>query len=374
MDKNQPLWKNNIPVIDLVRSLAILMVMAGHLTSTLPMPPPAFRWGWNQFQRAQIDGVLIFFMISGFLITRIIDLDSGGILRPSWKNFYVRRIARILPLFLLQIGLGLLVIFLFSDDSKKFNFCFKLPDRGTAISFWVSLFTFSFNWGDALFAKAWNSIGDHWAIFWSLAVEEQFYLFYPLILGFLGNLRNIVLFLTLVVILSWSGVFLLESAGISVSIGVGIFIISYGHIAAGALLYLLVKRCGGFLSGHQGLSLLIMAAGSILLLLFFLTDWPIAFFLRAPSIAMILLGGIHLPVFQSVVFRWSAAPGRYSYGNYLLHILVLFFIHDYLWNLNIVLAFAVFVAVTTSVSFVSYRFFELPMNLWIRKRLNPVNQ
>ncbi len=364
-----PVPKSNIQVIDLVRSLAILMVMAGHLTPTLPMPPAVFRWGWDHFQRTQIDGVFIFFIVSGFLITRIIDLDAGGILRPSWKNFYVRRVARIVPLFLLQICLGLLVIGLFSDGSRMFNYCFKLPDPGTATSFWVSLFTFSFNWADAVYAKAWNSIGDHWAIFWSLAVEEQFYLFYPLVLGLLGNLKNIVAFLITVVILSWSGVFLLRSAGFSVSLGVKIFIVSYGHIAVGALLYLLVKRYGKFLTDHPGFSFSILMTGFILLLPLFLTDWPIADYLRAPSIAIILLGGIHLPFFQSGPFHWLSAPGRYSYGNYLLHILVLFFIHAYLWNLNIILAFTVFVVVTTSVSAVSYRYFELPMNHWVRKRL-----
>jgi peptidoglycan/LPS O-acetylase OafA/YrhL len=371
LTKNNP--TQNFQCVDLARTLAILMVMAGHLKPTLPLPPPAFRWGWDHFQRTQIDGVLIFFVVSGFLITRIIDLGPGGILRPSWKYFYVRRVARLLPLFLFQVFLGLFLIYFFSDGSKKFNYCFKLPDPGTRLIFWGSLFSFSFNWGSALFSKSWHGIGDHWSIFWSLAVEEQFYLFYPLVLGLLGNLRNMVSFLFLVVILSFSGVLFLESVGISVPAQAGVYIFSYGHIAVGALLYLLVRRCETFQLSHQIFSFLITVTGFILLLPVFLCDWTFTSFLIAPSIFMILFGGIRLLIFQSDFLKLFAAPGRYSYGNYLFHIVVLFFIHQYLWNLNIVLAFMVFVIFSTFVCSLSFRFFETPANQWIRKTFSAEN-
>jgi peptidoglycan/LPS O-acetylase OafA/YrhL len=363
----------NIQCIDLVRSLAILMVMAGHLKPTLPLPPPAFRWGWDHFQRTGPEGVYIFFLVSGFLITRIIDQGLGGILRPKWKYFYIRRIARLLPLFLFQIGLGLVLVWLFSDDSKKFIYCFKLPDPGTGITFWVSLFSFSFNWGSALFSKAWNGVGHHWSIFWSLAVEEQFYLFYPLILGFLGRLKAIAGFLFLGALASFSGVFLLTAMGVVVPIDVAGYIFSYGHIAIGALLYLTVKRYGLFFSKNPPISFALVAAGIVLILPDFISDWDGVHFLIAPGMFLFLLGGIHLRFFQSGHLQWLAAPGRYSYGNYLFHTAVLFFIHGFLWNLNIVLAFAVFVMASTVVSAFSFHFFETPANRWVRKIGNSVN-
>ena len=67
-----------------------------------------------------------------------------------------------MPLFIFQILLGLFFIFLFSDDSKKFIYCFKLPDHPGETSFWLSLFTFSFNWSWAIFlmsGKASDAIG-----------------------------------------------------------------------------------------------------------------------------------------------------------------------------------------------------------------------
>lgn len=349
------------------------MVMAGHLKPTLPLPAPAFRWGWDHFQRTSPEGVLIFFVVSGFLITRIIDQGLGGILQPKWKYFYIRRIARLLPLFLFQVFLGLALVWLFSDGSKKFIYCFKLPDSRTEFSFWVSLFTFSFNWGSALFSKTWNGIGHHWSIFWSLAVEEQFYLFYPLILRFLGRLRNIVGFLLGVVLVSFLGGFFLTMLGVAVSVEVGTYFFSYGHIAVGALLYLLIKRYGSFFSKNQNFSFALMAAGFVIILPVFVSDWGGTNFLIAPGIFLFLLGGIHLRFFQSGYFKLLAAPGKYSYGNYLFHAAVLFFIHSFLWNLNIVLAFAVFVAVSTLISAFSFRFFETPANHWIRKMGGSLN-
>src|ERR1039458_2509710 len=127
-----------IQVIDLARTASIMTDMSLHLKPTLPLPAPFFRWGWDHFQRNGEYGVCMFFVISGFLITRIIDLDKGGLFRPSWKSFYVRRIGRIVPLFLFAVGLGLLFNLCPHLDSKKFNYCFKLPANPADPLFWSS--------------------------------------------------------------------------------------------------------------------------------------------------------------------------------------------------------------------------------------------
>ena len=360
----------NIPCVDLVRSLAIFMVMAKHLKPTLPLPAPVFRWGWDHFQIRGSEGVAVFFVVSGFLITRIIDLAPGGILRPDWKYFYIRRVARIVPLFLLQVALGLLLVAVFADGSKKFIYCFKLPDPGGRAGFWLSLFSFSYNWANVLFQRAWNGVGEHWAIFWSLAIEEQFYLFYPFFLKLLGNIRRITGFLLLVVLASFSGGFLLEKMGLEPSIDAQGYIISYGQIASGALLYLLVRQWGAAFFRRRWLSWALVAAGLGLLGVVFASDagWT-GRFLIAPGTFLFLLGGIHLPFFRSGGWKWFLAPGKYSYGNYLFHTAVLFFIHSFLWNLNIVLAFALFISASTALSAFSYRFFEVPANHFVRRML-----
>jgi peptidoglycan/LPS O-acetylase OafA/YrhL len=357
-------------VVDLVRALAILMVMAGHLKPTLPLPTEAFRWGWDHFQRTSPDGVYVFFVVSGFLITRIIDLGLGGVTNPSWKYFYVRRVARIIPLFLFQVLLGLLLISLFSDGSKKFIYCFKLPDPPGMFSFWVSLLTFSFNWASAFFSGSWNGIGHHWSLFWSLSIEEQFYLFYPLILKWIGNTRGILAFLALVAALSFGGQWVLPLCFPHLPVETLIYTGAYGQIATGAILYLTSKYYGSFFLRNKAMSFIAMSLGFLAVLFLFVDGFEsLHHYLTAIGIYLFLLGGMHLPFFQSKFFRVFAWPGKYSYGNYLLHVAVLYWIHSLLWNLNILLAFLAYVAASTVLAAFSFHFFETPANHSIRRLL-----
>jgi hypothetical protein len=88
----------NIQVIDLVRSLAIVLVLADHLFRTLPLPEAQpFRWISMHFTGGGAVGVFMFFVVSGFLITKIIDQGPGGVVNPGWKWFYARRVGRIVP-------------------------------------------------------------------------------------------------------------------------------------------------------------------------------------------------------------------------------------------------------------------------------------
>src|SRR5512146_285122 len=100
---------NYMPVIDLVRTFSILVVMAGHFKG---FPSPS--WGfelWDQLQNNNAYGVTIFFVVSGFMITRILDKQPGGLFHPSYRTFYIRRTARILPLFLAMVVVGLFFTF-----------------------------------------------------------------------------------------------------------------------------------------------------------------------------------------------------------------------------------------------------------------------
>jgi peptidoglycan/LPS O-acetylase OafA/YrhL len=364
----------NFQVVDLVRSFAIMTVMAFHLKPTLPLPPPLFRWAWDHFQRNGDYGVCAFFVVSGFLITRVIDLGKGRLFHPDRRAFYARRIGRIIPLFLFALLLGISLVLLFQDSSsKKFNYCLKLPDNPFDPLFWLSLLTFTANW---VGRAAWGGIGIHWVLFWSLAVEEQFYLLYPLVLGRLKSRENLIRLLAAIVLwgLVWrGGLYLLgrDNIGLSMRASFGAF----DQIAMGALLYLVYKQNHVFFSKNVKMSAGIMITGFFLGALVYLCTFPVGSgvdriygpTLLAAGFFLFLLGGLHLPFFESKYLKLFSLPGKYSYGNYLFHITVLFFIHSYLWNLNIVVAFAFFVAVTSGVSAFSYHFFEMPANRQIRK-------
>lgn len=149
-----PLLARRMPQLDVLRGLAIAMVVVYHgiFYSQTHQPGRVA----NEITRAtQVGamGVNLFFVLSGFLITGIL-LDAKG--RPGYfSNFYVRRALRILPAYLLTVA-ALVLLHMVSRG-------------GVAVAV-----TFLANTN--LFAGA-----QKYLPFWSLSVEEQFYLAWPLV-------------------------------------------------------------------------------------------------------------------------------------------------------------------------------------------------
>jgi peptidoglycan/LPS O-acetylase OafA/YrhL len=375
MNKSLPIAQNNIQVIDLVRSLAIFSVLARHLADALPTLQPSEKLVWNWVTSNSGGGVMMFLVVSGFLITRIIDLSPGGLFKPNWKNFYVRRVARIIPLYLLQVFGGILVLFsliyFFGENSRFFIYCFKLPRDGSGWSFWLSLFTFSFNWVEAFKYDEWQQVGVYWVLLWSLAVEEQFYIFYPFYLRVLGNTRQLVLALiTLVfVCLFWKFNFPSDWPSTTL-VAVQGNIHAYGEIALGALLYLACKEWGAQLLLKKKLCLFFSLIGAGFIVFSYCPyDWGAGYIkpmVIGGGVFLFLLGGIHLRLFESKNLKIFALSGKYSYASYLFHIAILYLVEPSLIHINAFLALSFYVVATTTVAFVYYRVFEFPMNNLIR--------
>jgi peptidoglycan/LPS O-acetylase OafA/YrhL len=374
----------NIQIVDLLRSLSILVVLISHFAYFVPEPSPLFRGIWDTFRGQGRSAVTIFFVVSGFLITRIIDLGPGGLfnLRPGW--FYIRRVGRLLPLFFLQIFLGICFIgiagYWFQDHSLNFFRCFKLPQDPADPSFWASLLTLvSFSWISNFFKGTWMGIGLHWSLFWSLAIEEQFYLFYPWLLKFPRRekvlawilLAQVILFLGL----SGGGACLTPPNALPVFFWSDVW--CYGAIALGALLYLTCKKYGPVLSLHPQWNWIALGAGGLAILIGGLNLLKgVGAILSTPimdfGVFLVLLGGIHLPFFESAWFKPFALPGKYCYGIYLLHVAVLYFLWPILMSVSIqtsvFVSFGLYTLVVTCVATLSYRYFEAPGNRAIQKR------
>lgn len=166
-------FNRRVPALDGVRGIAIVLVILAHGASYAPdpdSPSPSFRAvlasGWI--------GVDLFFALSGFLITGVLLQTKT---EPRYfLNFYMRRVLRIFPLYYFAlIAFGTLVYVLSLVKHQHGNFL-----SGPIKEAWLSL-PFCFAYLQNLPMAASGTITQFIGHFWSLAVEEQFYLLWPVL-------------------------------------------------------------------------------------------------------------------------------------------------------------------------------------------------
>jgi peptidoglycan/LPS O-acetylase OafA/YrhL len=144
---------HRLPALDGVRAIAILLVLAGHF---IGIPGMA------------VAGVSLFFVLSGFLITRLLAAETEQTGRVRMGRFYWRRACRIIPAYLVWVGVTWIIL----GD-------LTVPEDRSAIA---GLLTYTYNYSTPA-SFGFNSI-IHPA--WSLAVEEQFYLLWPLMFSLMS--------------------------------------------------------------------------------------------------------------------------------------------------------------------------------------------
>jgi peptidoglycan/LPS O-acetylase OafA/YrhL len=150
------------------RAISILLVLGNHTPVILGFPP-----AHSHFFATWIDGnlgVRFFFSISGFLITWFMLAEAAERKEISLKNFYIRRSLRIWPVYFAYVAIFL-----------GFQICGRNDQSGDA---WRGVFTFTRNFHDQITGND----GD-WATahLWSLSIEEQFYLFWPISFCYFGK-------------------------------------------------------------------------------------------------------------------------------------------------------------------------------------------
>ncbi|MFO1443355.1 acetyltransferase [Bacillus sp. Bva_UNVM-123] len=152
---------NYIPGLDGLRAFAVLSVMAYHFS---------FSWAKGGFL-----GVDIFFVLSGYLITSIALPAQGNQMDLNLRKFWIKRFRRLLPAAYVMIMTTVVWVMLFNRDLLHIV-------RGDAISslFYVSNWRFIFHK-----LSYFDSLGSPSPLknLWSLAIEEQFYILWPIVLA-----------------------------------------------------------------------------------------------------------------------------------------------------------------------------------------------
>ncbi len=175
------------PALDGLRGIAILLVVLYHNFGFIKQS----YFGWL--------GVDLFFVLSGFLITSILLKELG---KPGYlKNFFIRRMLRIFPLYFLTLIFFLIIFPLFGLYKNELSYFVKNQ-------WW--LWTYLQNWLYSFYLTDDARFLTH---LWSLAVEEQFYLVWPFIILLVKSPRKlffIMLTVLLIVVIARSVVWLLQ--------------------------------------------------------------------------------------------------------------------------------------------------------------------
>lgn len=302
-------------------------------------------------------GVSVFFVLSGYLITTLLVRERRDTGRVHFWNFYVRRAARLFPALIIVVIIGS-AIFLTSQPPAH------VVTGAAAALFYVTDFVAAI-WG-------WQALG-HFEFAWTLSLEEQFYLVWPLLLLLIGRWRALPIALTAALVLAS------EAFRFGPMIGSPPTMFFAPHtrmsgIVLGALLALLLHggfRLPGWASQILGtVALLCIVVG----FRFAGTDTPSTYTIWIPVVeiasAALILSIVSARSWFSPLLTWRPAAylGLISYGVYL-------------WNIPVVLLLGHLMkpgpvqtvselVLTIGVAAASFHFIERPAGRIIRHRFS----
>jgi peptidoglycan/LPS O-acetylase OafA/YrhL len=378
----EPLSAKRFPAADGVRGLAILVVLI-HNSSYIERASPSFvlklvravtASGWV--------GVEVFFVLSGFLITGIL-LDARG--TPHFfRDFYIRRTLRIFPLYYAVLILAFFVLPLVVSLPEWTEFA-----RRNQWWYW----TYLANWGGPF-----GHTVAGFPHFWSLAVEEQFYVLWPFLVYALSRNRLIGLCAALLAVtplIRWW----LHLRGLPAQAGYEFTIARWDALAAGALLAALMRQpsSSNWLARRMGF---ITGASAVALALFVVYQRgfhsnDLAVQIWGQSLIALLSASLvyycvasgprgESAVQRAMSARWLRFFGKYSYAIYVFHFPIQLILSYYFTDalntgggtmqlFKLVAYLALVLAVSTLAALLSWRLIEKPC-LDLKDRLAPRSQ
>jgi peptidoglycan/LPS O-acetylase OafA/YrhL len=361
-------YARHLPALDGVRGFAVLGVACSHLFRATPHS--AFESVVHDAFAFGASGVDLFFVLSGFLITGILydSLPDPGFFR----KFYARRVLRIFPLYY-----GVLATYALAALAFGLSFHHELWSLALYLQ------------NSDLVAQRIRDYSGPTALplqhFWSLAIEEQFYLVWPVTVFLLRKRRRILIFCAAALLLCPLLRFALLFHGFNYFVISANTVCRADSLLAGAALTLLLRsrfhdrvlRAGGWILAAGALSYVTMdylASHS----LFFnsLAAFQAVLSLDFSAIALASAGVIALALRSPLIagicslhpMRWL---GKYSYGIYVLHLILFTYLDEPLRSFlashltpnkgaDIVLTGVLIFLISITAAYLSYHLYEKP--------------
>lgn len=316
--KNNRLSTARIEALEGLRGIAILLVLFHHavivftgLEPKNPFEVTVMTWAGHSSA-----GVDLFFILSGFLITRLLLKAKDS--ENYYKNFYVRRTLRIFPLYYAYLFFVFFTVPLFPDF-----FYPVVPAPSSSGWYWAYLSNFKM-----FFDKIIPSY--YLSHTWSLAIEEQFYLFWPVIIA-LFPAKALKKVLAAIIVLSVAGRLYLEGTGSVNAWQLRVF--TFGRLdilALGGFLAVLYEE--KFFNLMKGFKIKIGAVMTCFLLMgglsylshlcpalkqsLFYTQAAVLF----TGLMLFMLSSSENSITRRILsFKLLTAFGKYSYSIYLFH-------------------------------------------------------
>jgi peptidoglycan/LPS O-acetylase OafA/YrhL len=378
------------PALDGLRFVAFFLVYLFHngipqwnrgvrsVLGALPLPvdPRTLDGVGRQVQQNGWIGVQLFFVLSGFLIARLLLREREVYGRVDLRSFWVRRILRIWPLYYATLLLATFVLPLLRGGPGAM-------DRTFLVRQFALFAAFLGNWSMGVFGPPPN---DAIGVLWSVCVEEQFYLLGPLLFA-IGAMRWRWAILVALMVLAVWGRYALGTAKVGPLLFQYNTLTHLDALGAGIALALLHRRFVAF--RHLWLFQLPAVAG----LLYVLTRPDLARgtplkvtldFALIAAVSALLIASLTRadgPLGRLLAYNRLVYLGKISYGLYMLHEIVLTLGDDVFarlgWfpNKEILQSIALFAA-TLLAAGLSYRYLEQPFlrrkSRWTRVPSRPV--
>ena len=322
-----PSVRSHVPALDGVRGVAILAVIVYHAARNLQYAGRGEQLVERVINSGWI-GVDLFFVLSGFLITSILLETKRG--HAFFRCFYARRVLRIVPLYLALVVLALAIAP-----------AWGLATPGQAVRLRAARTWYWTHSVNVLIARAgWSATPWHTGHLWSLSVEEQFYVLWPVIVFMIERRTLAQLCVAIMVVVAVLRLWLVSTFGPSTAVYV-LLPTRMDALTTGALIATFIEEPAQWAIARRAVSPVAATTIVVLGLIFFRESSldPSGRLMQTAGFpALSLLGAAAVvsaasaPSASARCWVWNLPAlrflGRYSYGLYAWHPFVIAFLRE----------------------------------------------